>query len=36
MYRYIYIIMYRDNLASEIWGPKGWFFIDSIVLGYPE
>ena len=25
----------RIDLDSKIWGPKGWFFIDSIVLSYP-
>ena len=26
----------RINIDPTYWGPKGWFFIDSIVLSYPE
>lgn len=26
----------RVNINSDIWGPKGWFFIDSTILGYPD
>jgi len=26
----------RNNLLPTVWGPKGWFFLDSIALGYPE
>ena len=26
----------RIDLPSEIWGPSGWFFIDSICLSYPN
>ena len=26
----------RIDLNSAIWGPSGWFFIDSIVLSYPK
>jgi hypothetical protein len=26
----------RNNLNPKIWGPSGWFFIDSIVLSYPD
>jgi hypothetical protein len=25
----------RIDLDSKVWGPKGWFFIDSVVLSYP-
>jgi hypothetical protein len=28
--------MNRVDLNSSIWGPSGWFFIDSIVLSYPK
>jgi len=24
------------NLNSEVWGPHGWFFLDSIILSMPE
>ena len=27
--------MNRININSNIWGPKGWFFLDSIILSYP-
>lgn len=27
--------MTRQNLESNIWGPKAWFFMESIALGYP-
>jgi len=26
----------RVNINSDIWGPKGWFFLDTIILGYPD
>lgn len=26
----------RVNLNSNIWGPHGWFFCESICLGYPD
>jgi len=26
----------RVDLDSEIWGSKGWFFLDSVALGYPD
>ena len=26
----------RNNFNPKIWGPSGWFFIDSIVLSYPD
>jgi hypothetical protein len=26
----------RINLDAEVWGGKGWFFLDSIVLAYPN
>lgn len=26
----------RINIDPTFWGPKGWFFIDSIVLSYPD
>jgi len=26
----------RTNLNPNIWGPKTWFFIDSIILSYPD
>jgi len=26
----------RTNLDSQIWGDKGWFFLESIVLTYPN
>jgi hypothetical protein len=26
----------RTDLDSDIWGKHGWFFIDSIVLSYPQ
>jgi len=26
----------RNNLNPQIWGPKGWFFLDSVVLSYPD
>uniref|UniRef100_A0A6C0GZE6 thiol oxidase n=1 Tax=viral metagenome TaxID=1070528 RepID=A0A6C0GZE6_9ZZZZ len=26
----------RINISPNFWGPKGWFFIDSIVLSYPD
>jgi hypothetical protein len=26
----------RINIDSNLWGPKGWFFLDTIVLSYPE
>jgi hypothetical protein len=25
----------RSNYNPEIWGPKGWFFLDTIILSYP-
>jgi hypothetical protein len=25
----------RSNYNPEVWGPKGWFFLDSIILSYP-
>lgn len=28
--------MSRSNLKPDVWGPHGWFFLDSIVLSYPE
>ena len=27
--------MNRININPNIWGPKGWFFLDSIILSYP-
>jgi hypothetical protein len=27
--------MNRINIDSNIWGPKGWFFLDSVILSYP-
>jgi len=27
--------MNRININSNTWGPKGWFFLDSIILSYP-
>ena len=29
-------IMNNINLNSKIWGPHGWFFIDSIILSLPS
>ena len=26
----------KFNFNSNIWGPKGWFFIDTIILSYPN
>jgi hypothetical protein len=26
----------RINIDSNIWGPKAWFFIDTIILSYPD
>jgi len=26
----------RNNLNPVIWGPKAWFFLDSVVLSYPN
>jgi hypothetical protein len=26
----------RINIDSNIWGPKAWFFIDLIILSYPD
>lgn len=26
----------RINIDGATWGPKGWFFIDTIVLSYPD
>jgi len=26
----------RIDLDSNIWGSKGWFFLDSIILAYPN
>lgn len=26
----------RSNFNPEVWGPNGWFFLDTIVLSYPE
>jgi hypothetical protein len=26
----------RINIDSNIWGPKAWFFIDTIILSYPN
>ena len=26
----------RNNFNPNIWGPSGWFFIDTIVLSYPD
>ena len=26
----------RLNFNSEIWGPKAWFFLDTIILAYPD
>jgi hypothetical protein len=26
----------RVNINSDIWGPKGWFFLDATILGYPD
>lgn len=26
----------RTNLNNEVWGPFGWFFLDSICLSYPK
>jgi hypothetical protein len=26
----------RNALSPIVWGPKGWFFLESIALGYPE
>jgi hypothetical protein len=25
----------RSNYNPSIWGPKGWFFLDTIILSYP-
>jgi hypothetical protein len=27
--------MNRININPNIWGPKGWFFLDSVILSYP-
>ena len=27
--------MNRINLNPQIWGPKGWFFLESCIIGYP-
>ena len=27
--------MNRINIDSNIWGPKAWFFLDSVILSYP-
>jgi hypothetical protein len=27
--------MNRVNINSNIWGPKAWFFLDSVILSYP-
>jgi len=24
------------NFNPEIWGPKGWFFLDTIIMSYPD
>ena len=26
----------RYNFNPNIWGPKGWFFLDTIILSYPD
>ena len=26
----------RNNLSPAVWGPKTWFFLESVALGYPE
>lgn len=26
----------RTNYNPSIWGPKGWFFLDTIILSYPN
>lgn len=26
----------RLNFNSDIWGPKAWFFLDTIILAYPD
>ena len=26
----------RQNLEPKVWGPKAWFFLESIAIGYPE
>lgn len=26
----------RNALAPVVWGPRAWFFLESIALGYPE
>ncbi len=26
----------RINIHSDYWGPKGWYFLDTIVLSYPD
>ncbi len=26
----------KFNFNPNIWGPKGWFFIDTIILSYPN
>jgi hypothetical protein len=26
----------RSNYNPEVWGPNGWFFLDTIVLSYPD
>ena len=26
----------RNALSPLVWGPKTWFFLESVALGYPE
>ena len=26
----------RIDYNPKIWGPKGWFFLETIILSYPE
>jgi hypothetical protein len=28
--------MKRNNFNPNIWGSKGWFFLDTIILSYPS
>jgi hypothetical protein len=28
--------MSRINIDSNLWGPKAWFFLDTLVLSYPN
>lgn len=31
-----YMLNNRYNYNPEKWGPKGWYFLDTIILSYPE